>query len=78
MTSARTTTFIPYWPKMKIKLDGKSVCSVCGAPWKAYRGLDGDEPPQCSECGASPRDIHGVDECGEPMIEADVPAEGKA
>ena len=50
---------------MKIKLEGEWVCSVCGAIWKTYLGC-------CESCGASPDDIHGVDECGEPLIEAEI------
>lgn len=57
---------------MKIKLEGKWVCSVCGEIWKTYYGLQGNESPQCESCGASPGDIYGVDECGEPLIEAEI------
>jgi len=57
---------------MKIKLEGKWVCSVCYAIWKTYHGLSGHESAQCESCGASPDDIHGVDEHGEPLIEAEI------
>jgi len=57
---------------MKIKLEGQWVCSVCGEVWTTYRGLNNVEVPQCEFCGARPDDIHGVDECGEPLIEAEL------
>jgi len=57
---------------MKIRLEGKWVCSVCGSIWKNYYGLNNNESDQCESCGASPHDIHGVDERGEPLIEAEM------
>ena len=41
---------------MKIKIEGKWVCSLCGEIWETYHGLDGREPAQCASCGARPDD----------------------
>ena len=41
---------------MRIKIEGKWVCSLCGEIWETYHGLDGREPAQCASCGARPDD----------------------
>jgi len=41
---------------LKITIDGVVVCSICGDVWKTYRGMSGDERPQCASCGARPDD----------------------
>ena len=39
---------------MIIRLEGQRVCSVCGAIWETYYGLENNEPAQCASCGATP------------------------
>jgi len=46
---------------MRIKLEGKVVCSICGAIWRPYRGLNDDEPVQCESCGARQNDDYPFD-----------------
>jgi len=53
---------------MRIKLEGKWVCSVCWSDWEIWHGLKNDEPPQCKNCGALKDDPYGVDEERRPML----------
>jgi hypothetical protein len=56
---------------MKIKLDGKWVCSVCWADWETYHGTGCCEPAQCANCGAPVNDLDGVDSEKTPMLDAE-------